>query len=214
MTGYSMIILAGGRSSRMGTDKADLLLQGKTFLETQIAKGRELGITDILVSGYHGKQCSAKVIPDRIAAKGPLGGLEACLRAAKHPRALVLSVDVPLVPTAELRNLVEYDRSMPDLFHKEPNEKYDDSLQKYVTILQNNGKEQPLIAVYDCSLADEMEQEILTRKGSVFAFINRIGYRRYESSADAVYFENINDTDTYKKHRCFLENITDLTKKD
>ena len=200
MTGYSMIILAGGKSSRMGTDKADLLLQGKTFLETQIAKGRELGSTDILVSGYHGKQCSANVIPDRITAKGPLGGLEACLREAENPRALVLSVDVPLVPTAELRDLIEYDSSMTDLFQKAYNEKDDVSVPKYVTILQNNGKEQPLIAVYDCSLADEMEQEILTRKGSVFAFINRIGYRRYESSADAAYFENINDQDTYQKY--------------
>ena len=50
----SMIILAGGASSRMGRDKSDLTIDGKTFLEMQIEKGEKLGISDILLSGYHG----------------------------------------------------------------------------------------------------------------------------------------------------------------
>ena len=40
----AMIVLAGGASSRMGQEKSDLLLNGRTFLETQIAKGRQLGV--------------------------------------------------------------------------------------------------------------------------------------------------------------------------
>lgn len=51
-TQMSMILLAGGLSSRMGSDKADLCWNGKTFLEHQIEKGKRLGITDIVVSGY------------------------------------------------------------------------------------------------------------------------------------------------------------------
>ena len=43
----SMIILAGGASSRMGRDKSDLTIDGKTFLEMQIEKGEKLGISDI-----------------------------------------------------------------------------------------------------------------------------------------------------------------------
>lgn len=38
----SMIILAGGASSRMGRDKSDLTIDGKTFLEMQIEKGKSL----------------------------------------------------------------------------------------------------------------------------------------------------------------------------
>ena len=37
----SMIILAGGASSRMGRDKSDLTIDGKTFLEMQIEKGEK-----------------------------------------------------------------------------------------------------------------------------------------------------------------------------
>ena len=46
-----MVVLAGGRSSRMGSDKCDLKIEKSTFLEWQIEKGRALGITDIQVSG-------------------------------------------------------------------------------------------------------------------------------------------------------------------
>lgn len=180
---FSMIVLAGGESRRMGTDKAKLTINGHTFLETQIQKGRELGIKDILVSGYRGECTGARVIKDRVAAKGPLGGLEACLREAKYPRCLVLSVDVPLVPVEELRNLLKTSEHCSEL----------------VTILKHGEKEQPLIAVYDCSLAEEMMREILEKKGSVFAFINRVGYGVYETKAENRLFSNINDQKGYKQ---------------
>ena len=64
---FAMIILAGGASSRMGREKSDLTLNGKTFLEIQIEKGKQLGAKEILVSGYRGKHCSEEIVPDRIA---------------------------------------------------------------------------------------------------------------------------------------------------
>ena len=50
-------------------------------------------------------------------------------------------------------------------------------------ILRHRGKEEPLAGVYDRDLADEMLAEIRERKGSVFAFLNRIGYDICESTA-------------------------------
>ena len=77
MQKISMIILAGGASRRMGCDKSDLMIDGKTFLEMQIEKGEKLGISDIILSGYHGeKKYKYPVVTDRIPGKGPLGGLE------------------------------------------------------------------------------------------------------------------------------------------
>ena len=102
-----MVVLAGGASSRMGRDKSDLTIEGKTFLEMQIEKGRKLGINDILLSGYHGeKKYEYPIVPDRFPGKGPLGGLEACFRKAKNPYCLVLGVDVPLVPADELAAMI------------------------------------------------------------------------------------------------------------
>lgn len=185
----SMVVLAGGKSSRMGTDKSDLLLDGNTFLENQIGKGRQLGITDILVSGYAKGTCSAPVVKDREARKGPLGGLEACFRQAVCDQVLVLGVDVPLIPLSELEGLRA--RRMTS--------------DKKVTILQHGGKEEPLIGIYSRDLADDMLEEITMRKGSVFAFLRRTGYDVYESKMPHEYFANINCPEDYEKYiKCRL----------
>lgn len=180
----SMIILAGGASSRMGRDKSDLTIDGKTFLEMQIEKGKKLGISDILLSGYHGEnKYEYPIIPDRFPGKGPLGGLEACFRKAKNPYCLVLGVDVPLVPVEELAALIRQS------LHSDAK----------AVILSHGGHEEPLMGVYCTELADAMLEEITKRKGAVFAFLKRIGYECYESSADDWYFSNINNSDTYVK---------------
>lgn len=163
--GISLVVLAGGRSSRMGSDKSDLPIGESTFLEWQIRKGRKLGITDIQVSGYRGACCSAPVTPDRFPGKGPLGGLESCFRLARERQVLVLGVDIPLVPVEELERLVLRSREK----------------QKKAVILRHRGKEEPLAGVYDRDLADESGRAP-ERKGSVFAFLNRIGYDICDSS--------------------------------
>lgn len=187
---YSMIVLAGGKSSRMGTDKADLCIGDKSFLELQIEKGRKLGIQDIQVSGYRGNRCPIPVTPDRLPEKGPLGGLESCLRRAKQEKCLVLGVDIPLIPVTELERLLS------------AGEKSEAS----VTILKHGDREQPLIAVYRRDLADAILEEIMQGKGSVFGFINKIGYAVYESKAPAQYMTNVNSPEIYKQIKERVEN--------
>ena len=182
-TRLSMMVLAGGQSSRMGTDKADLLLGSQTFLEHQIRKGRQLGISDILVSGYKGESCSVPVVPDRVTAKGPLGGMEACLRKAKEDHVLVLSVDVPLIPILELKRLIETSKES----------------KKPVTILQHGEKWEPLIGVYRKDLADAMWEIVSEEKKSVFVLLRRVGYDIYESLASDFYFANINCPSDYTR---------------
>ena len=184
MQKISMIILAGGASRRMGRDKSDLMIDGKTFLEMQIEKGEKLGISDIILSGYHGEKIyKYPVVTDRIPGKGPLGGLEACLRRAENPYCLVLSVDVPLVPVQELSALIN---AVNDL--------KSDSV-----ILKHDSYEEPLIGIYRTDLADAMLEEITLRKGSVFAILRRIGYECYESRVEDGYFSNINAPEIYEK---------------
>ena len=129
--GLSGIVLAGGASRRMGQNKAELRLNGKTLLRIQVDKLRALGIEDIMLSGA---DCpvlpGVRVIPDEFTGKGPLGGLHVCLRAAENPACLVVSVDVPLIPSETLARLC---RTHGD----------------GVTVLRHHGREEPLIGVYD-----------------------------------------------------------------
>lgn len=179
----SLAILAGGCSSRMGQDKADLLWRGRTFLEWQVEKGRALGLKDIQVAGYHGTGCPVPVTPDRYPGRGPLAGMEACLRQAEYPVCLILSVDTPLVPSEELRRLLET--------HINGNAP--------ITLLRHRGKDQPLMGVYSCSLADAMERELREGSGSPFHVINEVGYEVCNTTFDDVYFANINRVEDYEQ---------------
>lgn len=183
--GLSMVVLAGGRSSRMGTDKSDLLYKEQTFLETQIQKGQKLGIDDILISGYRGRACSGRVVPDRFVGKGPLGGLEACLRQAIHPRCLVLSVDTPLVSVAALQGLIREDQKRKD--H-----------DACATILAHGEEQEPLIGIYQTDQADMMAEALENGRGSVFAFLKKVGYRVYQSTGADPQFRNINEQADYQ----------------
>lgn len=186
-TKLAMIVLAGGASSRMGREKSDLLLNGRTFLETQIAKGKQLGVTRIYVSGYHGEGCTEEIVMDRIKERGPLGGLEACLSKAAGDgadRCLVLGVDTPLVPVSELQNLIQ-SASADD--------------QNRVTLLRHNGKEESLMAVYETSLSSDIRAFLERGQASVFRFLNEIGYSRYDTQEDDRYFTNINDPKVYEE---------------
>ena len=178
---YSMIVLAGGKSSRMGTDKADLCIGDKSFLELQIEKGRKLGIQDIQVSGYRGNRCPVSVTPDRFPEKGPLGGLESSLRRAKQEKCLVLGVDIPLIPVSELENLLSANKKS----------------KSAVTVLKHGDRKEPLIGVYHRDLADGMREEITQGKGKIFGFLDKIGYTLYESKVPERYLTNVNTPDIF-----------------
>ncbi len=190
---FTLIVLAGGASSRMGKEKSDLFLNGQTFLETQIGKGRQLGAKQILISGYRGEHCSEEIVPDRIPGQGPLGGLESCFRKAETGKCLVLGVDTPLVPVEELHRLLQYAVEEAD---------------KPVTMLCHNGKEESLMAVYNASLYKEITAFLESGRSSVYRFLNTVGYSLYRTSAPEGYFQNINDPETYRKICLEIHNLS------
>ena len=99
----SGIVLAGGRSVRMGTDKTQLAWGRHTLLEQAVCRLR--GATDevLVVGNLEGTYClqGVRQVKDRYAGRGPLGGIHAGLLAAKYEAAIVLSCDMPFV-TAKL----------------------------------------------------------------------------------------------------------------
>ena len=106
---FSAVILAGGRSSRMGRDKAWLPLDGQPLLARQIAVVRRLNPMELFVSGradtdYRSLGCPR--LTDAFANAGPLAGIAAGLEAASVPLVLVLAVDMPDMTSAMLGHLL------------------------------------------------------------------------------------------------------------
>jgi molybdopterin-guanine dinucleotide biosynthesis protein A len=108
----SGVVLAGGKSSRMGCDKGSLLVSGETLLFRQLRLLAEAGCDELLVSAADSPlkiptpSPSVRVLSDKIPEAGPLAGIESALAAAGHDRVLVVAVDLPAMSTTLLRRLL------------------------------------------------------------------------------------------------------------
>ena len=164
------IVLAGGKSRRMGVDKASLTLEGRTFLEIQADKLRTLGASDIIISGKTAALTGTRCVPDLYPDCGPLGGLYSCFLSSALPCALVLSVDVPLISLPTLKALLQLHMGGG----------YD------ATILSHDGNIEPLIAVYNTNIAGLAGELISNKKLAMKSFVDRLHYQlfSYEGSSE------------------------------
>ena len=102
----SAFILAGGKSTRMGTDKAFVVLEGWTLLARTLDLARAV-TADVRIVGAAEKFAAfAPVVEDVFPGCGPLGGIHAALRASAAELNLILAVDVPFVSAGLLEFLV------------------------------------------------------------------------------------------------------------
>lgn len=107
---FAAAVLAGGRSSRMGTDKAHVQWHGRPLIEHQLATLRALGPAELLISARPGAVhaiANARLVFDRTPDQGPLGGIAAVLAATATPLVLVLAVDLPAMSAEFLCRLLE-----------------------------------------------------------------------------------------------------------
>ncbi|ODU25253.1 MAG: hypothetical protein ABS95_00575 [Verrucomicrobia bacterium SCN 57-15] len=111
---FSAVILAGGRSTRMGCDKAWLPMNGQPLIAFQLAVVRELAPVELFISGRADTDYSSlgcPVLTDAFTDAGPLAGIAAGLDAASAPLVLVLAVDMPNMTASVLRGLLSLSAS-------------------------------------------------------------------------------------------------------
>lgn len=176
----SAIVLSGGRSSRMGEDKCDLVFDGETLLNLQIDKLRSIGIDDIIASGYRGKNVKAKVVHDDIM-KGPLSGILLGLKEIENDRAFVISVDVPLVKRTCIKKIIDYS--------------YEKDLE--MAMIRHNGNREPLMGVYKKSLIPVIEDILNGDKYSVMKLADMVRHEFLDIDDDDKYFLNVNNKEDY-----------------
>jgi molybdopterin-guanine dinucleotide biosynthesis protein A len=109
--GVTAIILAGGRATRMQGEKPLRLLKGRTLLEHSLDLVAPLADEVLVASGARELETptGCKPVKDapEFAGQGPLAGILAGLEAAAHAHALVLACDLPNLPTALLKSLLQ-----------------------------------------------------------------------------------------------------------
>ncbi|QNI33920.1 molybdenum cofactor guanylyltransferase [Alloacidobacterium dinghuense] len=100
-------VLAGGRSTRMGRDKALLPYAGRPLIAHAVDLLKMAGVEPHIVGARPDLAAYAPVIEDLHPGCGPLGGIEAALAASSSELNLFLPVDLPLLPAAFLRYLLQ-----------------------------------------------------------------------------------------------------------
>ena len=91
-------VLAGGRSSRMGADKALVQLGGQPLVAHALGILREAGLTASIAGGQSELAAFAPMVEDRQPGLGPLSGICSALASTTARCAVFTSVDLPLLP--------------------------------------------------------------------------------------------------------------------
>jgi molybdenum cofactor guanylyltransferase len=160
-SGVSAFILAGGKSRRMGTDKAFVVLKGRTLLDWTLALARAVGSdVRIVCAEDRGEvekfQAFAPVVEDVFQGRGPLGGIHAALEASTAELNVMLAVDAPLVTRGLLEFLISRARSS----------------QAMVTVPRVGGGWQPLCAVYRREFAEVAEAALRAGRNKIDALFD------------------------------------------
>lgn len=181
---YSLLLLSGGKSARMGTSKAELLYEGKTFLEHMLSKAQAVGIETCFISGYDARREDVRTVWDIYPNRGPLSGLHASLQAMDTPYCLVLPVDAPKLPVEILEALLQH---------------HEEQASEKVLIWEHGVRQEPLIAIYPTAMADFIGNLIRDHAAPVFRAIDSWGFDSFRMEMGSEQIINVNTPELYKK---------------
>ena len=175
-TGITIIILAGGKSSRMGEDKGLISLYEKPMVEHVLDVAKKISNQIIIISNNanYGK-FGFPVYRDTFKEKGPLAGIYEGLSKSSTEKNVVLSCDVPYIKTELLTFLIE------------------NSDNNDITIPVHGDRVHPLIGVYSKNCILVLEAQIKAGQLKVTdSFDNLVVNYVKVDQFDALMFKNIN----------------------
>lgn len=182
------VILAGGKSSRMGYNKAFLKLKGKTFIERQINLLREM-FDEILISANTPSEyeyLNLPVFKDIYPDKGPLCGIYTSLINSSSLYTFMLACDMPFVEIGLIKHLKGFTRD------------YD------VVVPKSERGLEPLHAFYSKNCIDPIKKELDSNNLRIISFFPHVKVKIIEleslTSPDSLKdsIKNLNTRDEYE----------------
>lgn len=180
------IVLAGGKSSRMGSDKGLMIYNGKPLVQYSIDMLSHF-CENILISSNNPtyKGFGFDVIADEVAGAGPMAGIASCLRQSKTNLNLVLSCDMPLLDPIVFTTLLKYTEG-----------------STFVVPVDSSGRAEPLCAFYSKSSLGIAERLIHRGAYRMTALFDQAPTRfikpdDYPVSYKEKWFANLNTRDEF-----------------
>ncbi|NTW26273.1 MAG: molybdenum cofactor guanylyltransferase [Lentimicrobium sp.] len=180
------IVLAGGKSSRMGSDKGLMIFNGKPLVQYSLDL-LSLFCENILISSNNPsyKSFGFEVIADEVTGAGPIAGIASCLRHSGTSLNLVLSCDMPLLEPVVIETLLK---------NAEGN--------TFVVPIDSSGRAEPLCALYrseSLAYAEKLIQLESYRMTALFdkAPVKYIKPGDYPVRYNESWFANLNTPDDF-----------------
>jgi molybdenum cofactor guanylyltransferase len=177
---FTGIVLAGGKSSRMGgVDKTLLEIDGRTLTQRVVDVVAPLFHEVIVASGVPGKFAGlpgVREVADHARGVGPLAGIRAGLEACRTPWAFVLAADMPCLREELVLRVVA--AASPDV----------------LVVAPRHGRfREPLHAAYHRDAIPEIDRFLEAGGRSVNALLDRFAVRWVDvGGADLDCFKNVN----------------------
>jgi molybdopterin-guanine dinucleotide biosynthesis protein A len=186
---YTTAIMAGGKSSRMGTDKALVPLLGRPMIEHVLESVRGLGAEQIIITNdpQDYEYLGLPLFSDIYENHGPLGGLHAALTQAAYPHLLVVACDMPWLNRSLLKYMISL-RASAD-----------------VIVPRWSKYPEPLHAAYSKACLDPVAERLEAQDLKLIAFYGRVRVRYLEREELAQFdpsgrsFANINTPDDLRQ---------------
>jgi len=177
------IVLAGGHSRRMGTDKSMLPIDGRPMIE-HICRQLRGTFARVLISANDTKKFSflgLDIIPDRVPDQGPLMAVASALEASNSELNLIVGCDVPRIRLPVVRRMLA-EAEKADI----------------VVPVTGDGNKQPLFAVYRRSIRGSMN-EVLESGGRRISHVYDSCRVRFMDLDDQSWFANLNTMADYER---------------
>ena len=174
----SAVILAGGKSSRMGSDKSLIQIGGLTILELLANQLRPL-VAEVLISsndpGSHGF-LGLPLVPDESPDCGPIMGILSGLSAARHERVFFTPCDIPSLSVGFVRDLLLRAQAAD-----------------VVMALDAQGRYEPLLAVYSRGLVPRIRDLVAAGQRRIVSILELPGVKAdFVSLAGQSWYRNLN----------------------
>lgn len=182
----TIVILAGGQSSRMGTDKGLLALNNSSFGERLISMATNLTSKVIISVGKHNqeeyKNTAAKLVLDDVDEKGPMGGIVSVISKLETNWFLVISVDTPLIA----------EEMIAELWNNKSG---------YDAVVFGMGKRiHPLVGLYNRCTKPLWENAFTSNELKVTTLVNQFKLKVIEADREtSVNLKNINTPKEYQE---------------
>jgi molybdenum cofactor guanylyltransferase len=156
------IILAGGRSTRLGRDKASEPLLGRPLLQWVVDRVQPL-TAEIVIVCARGQQlppvessADLTVVEDTFPDSGPIGGIYPGLQTMRADSALAVACDMPLLQTPLLAELLRL------------------ALEHEAVVPVQDGRPQPLCAAYSKACLPPARHQLVTGELKLTSFLDKV----------------------------------------